>query len=215
MTPLTQVVPEAPDPKYAHLPSDARVERVAERLRDRGFEAVVVATSKDARREVLARIPSGSEVMNGASRTLEETGILKALGETPSVTLLRPKLLALDRKTQMAEFRRISQAPGVMLGSVHAGTEDGDVLVASATGSQIGPYAFGAGRVIWVVGTQKIVTTLEEGMDRIERYCLPLEDVRARAAYGTGSSVNKILVVRREHQPGRTTVVLVKEKLGF
>ena len=87
--------------------------------------------------------------------------------------------------------------------------------MASATGTQIGPFAFGAGRVIWVVGTQKIVSTFAEGMDRVERYSFPLEDARARKAYGFPSSINRILVFRRENQPGRTTMIVVKQKLGF
>lgn len=207
--------PGAPDPKYAQLASDAQLESAAKRLEARGFEVIVVASSEDARREVLARIPSGSEVYSGASQTLEETGILKALAEREDVNLLRPRLLKMDRKTQAAEIRRLSQAPEVMIGSVGAVTEDGEVIVASATGSQLGPYAAGAGRVIWVVGAQKIVPTFAEGLNRLERYSLPLEDARARVAYGQGSYITRILIFRREHQPGRTTMILVKQKLGF
>lgn len=207
--------PAAPDPKYARLPSEAQVERTAASLREHGFEVVIAADAEAARREVLSRIPDGSEVLDGASRTLEETGILKALSEHKGLRLLKPKLYAMDRKTQGAEIRRLSQAPDVMVGSVHAVTEDGQVLVGSATGSQIGPYAYGAGRLIWVVGEQKIVRDLNEGLRRLEQYALPLEDARAREAYGVGSALNRILILRREHQPGRTTLVLVKQKLGF
>ncbi len=184
-------------------------------LREHGFEVVVVETAEEARRELLKRIPAGSEVFDGTSRTLEETGIVKALGERSDITLLKPRLRAMDRRTQGDEMRRLSQAPGVMVGSIHALTEDGQVLVASATGSQIGPYAFGAGRVIWVAGAQKIVPTLEDGLGRLEHHSLPLEDARAHEAYGVGSAINRILIFRREDQPGRTTLILVKQKLGF
>jgi L-lactate utilization protein LutC len=186
--------PGAPDPRYARLPTDAQVEATAKNLRARGFDVAVVTSSEDARREVLSRIPAGSAVFDGASRTLEETGILKALAERPDITLIKPRLAAMDRKTQADEIRRLSQAPGVAIGSVHAITEDGEVIVASATGVQIGPYAYGAGRVVWVVGTQKIVPNFTEGLNRVERYSLPLEDVRARKAYGVGSSINRILI---------------------
>ncbi len=204
-----------PDPKFARLATDAQVETVARRLRERGIEAVVVTDPEDARREVLARIPAGSEVFDATSRTLEDTGILAALAARSDITLLKPRIRAMDRKTQGDEIRRISQAPGIAIGSVHAVTEDGEVIMASATGTQIGPFAFGAGRVIWVVGTQKIVSTFAEGMDRVERYSFPLEDARARKAYGFPSSINRILVFRRENQPGRTTMIVVKQKLGF
>ena len=205
----------APDPKYSHLASEAQIERAAKHLRDHGFEVVVVADGSAARHEVLTRIPSGSEVYDGTSRTLEETGIAKALAEHPGVVLLKPQLYAMDRKTQATEMRKLSETPAVIVGSVHAVTEDGQVLTGSATGSQLGPYSHGAGRVIWVAGTQKIVPNLEEGLNRIEHYSLPLEDVRAVKAYGMHSSLNRILIFRRENQPGRTTLILVKQNLGF
>ena len=121
----------------------------------------------------------------------------------------------MDRTTQADEIRRLSSAPDVMLGSVHAVTETGSLVAASMSGSQLGPYATGAGRVILVVGTQKIVPNLEEGLRRIDEYAFPLEDARAQAAYGIHSGVNKVLVINREFMPGRITVVLVDEVLGF
>jgi L-lactate utilization protein LutC len=205
----------APDPSYARPASDAQVDRAASQLREHGFEVVVVTTADEARREVLSRIPPGSEVLDATSRTLEEIGVVKALAENSGITLIKPRIRQLDRKTQADEIRRLTQSPALVVGSVHAITEDGQVLAASATGSQLGPYAYGAGRVIWVVGAQKIVPTLQDGIDRIERYALPLEDARARQAYGIGSAINRLLIVRREHQPGRTTLILVKQKLGF
>jgi len=121
----------------------------------------------------------------------------------------------MDRETQADEIRRLSASPDFMLGSVHAVTETGSLLAASASGSQLGPYAAGAGKVILVVGTQKIVSDLDEGLRRIYDYVFPLEDARAEAAYGVHSGVNKILIVNREWDAGRTTVVLVDEVIGF
>ncbi len=128
---------------------------------------------------------------------------------------LRPRIWSMDRKTQADEIRRLGAAPDVMLGSVHAVTETGSLVAASMSGSQLGPYVSGAGRVILVVGTQKIVSDLEEGLARIDEYAYPLEDARAQAAYGIRSAVNKVLVINREITPGRITVVLVDEALGF
>jgi hypothetical protein len=121
----------------------------------------------------------------------------------------------MDRKTQGDEIRRLGAAPDFMLGSVHAVTETGSLLAASMSGSQLGPYISGAGRVILVAGTQKIVSDLEEGLRRIDEYAYPLEDARAQAAYGIRSAVNKVVVINREITPGRITVVLVDEVLGF
>jgi L-lactate utilization protein LutC len=188
---------------------------VVGQLRKRGFEVVLVESLEDARREALRRIPDGASVLDAASRSLEETGILAALASDPRSTLLKPKLRAMDRTTQAAEIRRLSQSPDVVIGSVHAVTEDGEVLVASATGNQIGPYSFGAGRVIWVVGAQKIVPTLADGIERIEQYSLPLESARARVAYGRDSLIARILILRQDQPAGRTAVILVEQPLGF
>ncbi|HNM37906.1 MAG TPA: LUD domain-containing protein, partial [Anaerolineales bacterium] len=127
---------------------------------------------------------------------------------------VRPRVLALDRKTQADEIRKLRTIPDYIVGSVHAITEAGEVLTASGTGSQISSYAYGAGKVIWVVGTQKIVSDLNEGFRRIKEYSHPLEDARMQEAYGVNSSLNKILVLSRD-MPGRITIVLVKEELGF
>ena len=121
----------------------------------------------------------------------------------------------MDRKTQSDDIRRLASAPDVMLGSVHAVTTAGSLLVASMSGSQLGPYVTGAGRVIFVVGIQKIVSDLDEGLRRINEYAFPREDARAQVAYGIHSAVNKVLIINREITPGRITVVLVDEVLGF
>jgi hypothetical protein len=154
-------------------------------------------------------------VHTGASQSLELAGILAEIETSGRYEPLRPRIWSMDRATQADEIRRLSAAPDVMLGSVHAVTETGSLLTASMSGSQLGPYASGAGRVILLVGTQKIVSDVEEGLQRIDEYALPLEDARAQAAYGIRSAVNKVLIINREITPGRITVVFVDEVLGF
>ena len=116
-------------------------------------------------------------------------------------------------------MRKLGAAPDFAVGSVHAVTEDGHLLIASNTGSQLPAYVYSAGKVIWVVGAQKIVKDLDEGMKRLREYVLDLETARARKAYGLpddwNSFYSKVLVFRREVNPGRTHLVLVNEALGF
>jgi hypothetical protein len=112
------------------------------------------------------------------------------------------------------EMRRIGSGAEYAVGSVHAVTQDGQVVVASASGSQLPNYAYGASNVIWVVGSQKIVKDLNEGLERIEDYTFHLEDERALEAYGANSSINKLLITRKE-TGGRITIVLIKETVGF
>jgi len=195
--------------------SDEQIERAAAALRANNIEAVVVDTGEDAKREALARIPDGAEVHSGASKSLQTIGLVAELEQSPKITWLRKQLLAMDRATQGREIRKLAAAPDVMLGSAAAITEDGKIVVASNSGSQIGPYASSAGKVILVIGGQKIVKDLDEAMDRVYRHTLPLESERLHAASGVDSYVSKLLIVNREARPGRTTVILVKEPLGF
>jgi hypothetical protein len=201
--------------RFGSLPDDATVKRTAAALEANGISVLRAANAAEAKRIVLGLIPEGSQVHHGASQSLEVTGITDAFEASDDYEFLRPRLYSMDRKTQADEIRRLGAAPDVMLGSVHAVTETGSLITASMGGSQLGPYVSGAGRVILVVGTQKIVSDLEEGLERIDEYALPREDARAMAAYGIHSAVNKVLIINREISSGRITVVFVDEVLGF
>jgi hypothetical protein len=200
---------------YATLADEERVTRTAVALEENGI-AVLRATDRgEAKRIVLDLIPDGAQVHHGASVSLEASGIVGEIESAGRYDPLKPRIWSMDRETEAEEIRRLSAAPDVMLGSVHAVTEGGALVTASASGSQLGPYAAGAGKVILLVGTQKIVADLDEAFRRIEDYAYPLEDARAEAAYGVHSGVNKVLIINREWTPGRITVVFVDEPLGF
>ena len=194
---------------------DLRVKRTIAALEANGITALRAADLADAKRLVLDLVPEGSQVHSGASQSLEVSGVLAEIETSGRYQPLRPRIWSMDRKTQADEMRRLAAAPDVMLGSVHAVTETGSLLAASMGGSQLGPYVSGAGRVILLVGTQKIVSDVEEGLRRIDEYAFPLEDARAQAAYGIHSAVNKVLIINREITPGRITVVFVDEVVGF
>jgi hypothetical protein len=188
--------------------------RVAIKLRERNLEAEIVADAVAARAAVLSRLPAGAEVHAGKSRTLEEAGIFDTLGEPGKYNNLRGIYLKMDRKTQSREIRKLVSAPDYMLGSVAAVTEDGVLVAVSATASQLGAYAMGAGRLILVVGSQKIVPDLEVAFKRIREYVLPWEDARVRESLGIGTFIGKILIIEREWLADRTTVVLVRQRIG-
>jgi hypothetical protein len=201
--------------RWATTADDVRVKRTIAALEANGITALRAADLAEARRLVLDLIPEGSQVHSGASQSLELAGVRAEIEESGRYKPLRPRIWSMDRNTQGDEIRRLGAAPDVMLGSGHAVTETGSLLAASMSGSQLGPYISGAGRVILLVGTQKIVSDLEEGLRRIDEYAYPLEDARAQAAYGIRSAVNKVAVINREITPGRITVVFVDEALGF
>jgi|SRR5258706_8180586 len=201
--------------KFNHLASDEQIEKTAKALEVHGISTMVFETGGAAREYVLTLIPSGAEVYNPPSRTLDEIGLTTAIEAAVNFQSARSRLHALDRTTQQPEIRKLISSPDIVIGSVHAITEQGEVLVASASGTQLGSAAAGASKVIWVVGTQKLVPTLEEGFRRIREYSYPLENMRTLQTYGKPSAINKILIVNREPQSGRITIILVKENLGF
>jgi hypothetical protein len=201
--------------RYAAPAEDARVRRTAAALVANGITVLRARNKAEAKRFVLDLIPAGAQVHQGASQSLDAAGISDEIERSGRYEPLRPRVFSMDRATQADEIRRLNASPDVMLGSVHAVTETGSLVAASASGSQLGPYASGAGKVILVVGTQKIVPDLEDALRRIDEYAFPLEDARAQAAYGIHSGVNKILIINREWTPDRITVVLCDEPLGF
>jgi hypothetical protein len=201
--------------RFGESPDGARVERAAAALEANGINVLRAADAAEAKRIVLDLIPEGSRVHHGASVSLDESGITHEIETSDRFEDIRSRTFSMDRETQADEIRRLGAAPDFMLGSVHAVTETGSLITASMSGSQLGPYSSGAGRVILVVGTQKIVSDVEEGLHRVEKHSFPLEDARAQAAYGIRSAINKVLIINREITPDRITVVFVDEVLGF
>ncbi len=195
--------------------SEEDIAAVAAALGHNHIEAVVVDTGAEARERVLALVPEGSEVHWAKSRTLDDLGLPEVFLDTTRFDPVRPKYMDLDRRTQGREIRKISAAPDIMLGSVQAVTRDGALVTASYSGSQVGPYAMGAGRVILVVGSQKIVPDLETALRRIHDTVSPYEDARLREQMGRGTHLAKLLVTYMEPMPGRTTVILVREPIGI
>jgi hypothetical protein len=184
-------------------------------MRANNIEVVIVDTGADARDAVLARIPEGAEVHSGKSQTIEELGLFVDLMESGRYDAVRPKLQAMDRATNAREMRKLGATPDYEVGSVAAITEDGALVAASATGNQIAAYSGGAGRVILVVGSQKIVPDLDAAFRRIREVVFPWENARVREKMGVDTKLEKVLILYGEWNPGRTTVVLVREPVGI
>ena len=210
-----QEVERATPSRFERPASEASVRRATLALEANGITVRRAQSMAEARRIVLQLVPEGSEIHHGASQSLEVTGISRELETSGRYAPIGAQTRLMDRATQGHEIRRLTAAPDVMLGSVQAVTETGSLLAASMSGSQLAPYVAGAGRVILVVGTQKVVADVDEGLRRINEYAFPLEDARALEAYGIHSAVNKVVIINREIVPGRITVVLVDEAIGF
>ena len=200
--------------RFTALPDDRTLAATVVALEEHGF-GVDVADDLDAAREaVLARIPEGAAVMTNTSVTLQETGIAEAIDDGGPYDSVRNRLNEFDFATQLQEMKAIAGQPDYALGSVHAITHDGALVIASASGSQLASYGWGATHVIFVVGAQKLVPSPEAARERIYQHSLKLEDARAYAAYGQNSFVGKILEIHQE-LPGRIHVVLIRQSVGF
>jgi acyl-CoA hydrolase len=206
--------PAVPD-RFTTLPDEHALQTTVVALEEHGFSVEVVDNVDAARQAVLARIPEGSSVMTNTSVTLAESGIVDAINDGGGRwESARNKMFALDFATQGQEMKAIGGQPDYALGSVHAVTRDGTLVIASASGSQLASYAWGAANVIFVVGAQKLVPALAAAHERIYQHSLPLEDVRAQAAYGQHSQVGKVLEIHQE-LPGRVHIVLIRQSVGF
>ena len=204
-----------PNKTFAKLASDERIANAARALEANGIQALIAKNGEEAKRLFFEMIPDGSEIFLGASVTLEKLGITSEVDKSGRFDALRPKMFAMNRETQGREMRKLVGAPDFAAGSVHAVTEDGQVMIASKTGSQLGPYASSAGKVIWVVGAQKIVKDLNEGFKRIQEYSVPLEEEHMQQFYKIGTDLSKLLIINREIRPNRITMIIVKEEVGF
>jgi LUD domain len=204
---------------FNSLASSERIEKTVKALAANGIEASVVENKSEALKKLRELLPKGAEVFTAGSVTLDAIGLAPAVNESSEYDGVKARLTKMDAKTQGREMRKLGAGPDYSVGSAHAVTEGGSILFASLTGSQLPGYAYGAGTVIWVVSTKKIVKDIDEGFKRIHDHIVPLESVRARKAYGLPDSFNsypaKVLVFNREIQPGRAKLIFVKEDLGF
>ncbi len=202
---------------YLQLANDAVIEKTAKALGENNITVLVVDSGERAKEKVLELIPRGSEVMTSTSTTLDQIGLTPRLNDSGKYNSVKSQLVKMDRATQSLEMQKLGAAPEYIVGSVHAVTHDGHVVVASGSGSQLPAYSYGSPHVIWVVSTKKIEKDIESSIKRIYEHTLPLEDARLKKVYGPDavSNVRKLLIVNSEIKPDRITLIFVKEDLGF
>lgn len=209
---MTAAETVAADPTFAVPAGDDRIRRAADALAGRNYATHVVDTAADARALVRSLLPRDKSIFTALGVTLLSSGIAEDIDSSDEFRSVRRQLAGMDGDIE-AQIR-LGAAPDVVVGSVHAVTEDGIMLVASASGSQLSSYAAGARRAIWVVGAQKVVPDFDTALRRLHTYSLPMERERMRPQ-GFDSFIGKILILEREFLPGRGTVVLVRDAIGY
>lgn len=205
--------------KFSELADLGTIEKTIDQLNARNIHAEFLQTGAQALQRIKDLVPAGASVSTGASLTLREIGLESILIEKEHPwNNLKDQILAESDRAKQALLRKQSTMADYFLGSVHAVVTNGEVIIASATGSQLAAYGFSSQHVIWVVGAQKIVASLEEGIRRVEEYIFPHEEARMRERTNgaRGSVIGRLMVFR--HEPaflGRTVrLLLVNEKLG-
>ncbi|WP_329544194.1 LUD domain-containing protein [Streptomyces sp. NBC_01356] len=205
----------APAASFTDPATAERLERVAAALRAGGFAAEILEDAAEARARIKDLVPEGASVLTGASETLRLSGIDEDINTGGRYDAIRPRLLAIDRATGADEIRRLAAGPEFVVNSVAAVTETGSLVLASGSGSQLPANAGGAAHAVWIVGAQKVVPDLSTALRRVEEHALPLENARAQAVYGMPSAVNRLLILNAEPHPGRGTVLLLREAIGY
>lgn len=200
---------------WKKLKDKQTVEKVIDALAKRNIEAFFVENKEQARKKVWSLLPKGSRVLTSTSLTLEEIGIHDEIEKSTQIKSVRKEYMALDHKKDAAKIRQLRSTPDIVMGSIHGVTEDGQVLIASNTGSQLAPFVYSAPKVIWVVGTQKIIKNFDEGMKRLYEYVVPLEEQHMQKLYGVGTNVSKLLIFNKEVAKDRVKLIFVNEVLGF
>ena len=206
---------QIPATQFADPAPAERLERAAAALTAHGFTVEILDDAAAARTRIKDLIPEGASVFTGASETLRLSGIEEDINDSGRYDSAKQRGRTLDRVRDLREIWRLMSTPDVIVGSVHAVTETGSLVIASASGGQLPGYAGGAAQRIWVVGAQKVVPDLSAALRRVEEHCLPLESARAQAVYGQPSAINRLLILNAEPHPGQATVLLLREAIGF
>lgn len=199
---------------FSQVVDEKTIQATKKGLEERGFKVKIFDTLDQAKNELLKAIPDGSQVFTGTSVTLTKAGLDKSLNDKPFVSVREMFMPLYGQADKAVEMRRIGSAADVAVGSVHAITKDGQVLVASNSGSQLPSYAYGASKVYWLVGGQKLVKDFNQAMKRLEEYTLPLENQRTMKAYSVGSKISKLLIFNYDPQQ-RITIMIFRQSVGF
>jgi len=205
------------DPRtWNSIPTDEVVEKTAKAIENRGIRVILAGNASDALSVLKKVIPEGAEVMNGSSTTLIEIGYEDYISENRSGwKLMHEVITAENNDDKRAELRRKSVASEYFVSGANALSQTGEIVACDATGSRVGAWPFAAGHLILVAGINKIVPSLEDALNRVRQYAYPLENARAKRAYGTPSIIGKCVILSHEKNEGRIILILVKEALGY
>ena len=203
---------------YTVLATKNSAEKTLASLKGKNYDAVIVNSKAEALAKIKELIPAGASVMNGASVTLQQIGYVDLLASGKHGWAdLHSKITSENDEAKRHELRKQSVLSDFYIGSVHALTEAGDMVIASNSGSQLPHIVFTSPNLIFVISTKKIVPDFSEAMNRLDKHVIPLEDKRMMSAMNMHTTLNKIVIMKGEapFMGRKIHVVLVEEDLGF
>jgi L-lactate utilization protein LutC len=203
---------------YNTLASKETVDKAVSALASKNIETIVVNTGAEALEKIKKLIPPGASVMNGSSVTLEQIGFIEYLKSGDhGWNNLHAAIVAEKDPVLQSALRKQAVLSDFYLGSVHALTETGEMVIASNTGSQLPHIVFTSPNLIFVVSTKKIVPNLAEGMKRLEEYVVPLVNKQTLEKFGVPTSLNKIVIFKNENPrlDRHVHMILVESDLGY
>lgn len=201
---------------WVKIPDEKELKQTIDNIKSRGINVILVNNKSEALEKIKKTIPKGASIANGGSTTLEQIGFIGYLMEGKhGWKNLHEEVLKEKDSAKQAELRRRMVTADYFFGSINAISKNGELVACDATGSRVTAYPFAAKNLILVAGYQKIVNNLEDAFKRVREHVFPLENERAKKAYGSGSTFGKWVVIEHEVFKDRTTLILVKEKLGF
>jgi hypothetical protein len=191
---------------------DSRIEHTALRLERNNIRAFIAPNIATAKKQLIAITPSQSEIFPLA---LNSMGVIQEFSVSEHSPLSDAETTTFAPNHHKGNPLQNNETSGYMIGGVHAVTENEGLLIFSITGAQLVRYVSGEVHAIWIVGAQKIVSTMEEGLTRVAKYTLPPKGAPAFLNDRRSPGAHKPLIVYKEFVPGRSTVILVKEQTGF
>jgi len=202
--------------RWNRIPGEQTIVSTIRAIEERGIQVERLADGKRALARIRELIPPGSEVMNGSSTTLVEIGFQELMdsGEHEWKDLKRAVTSENDARRR-AEIRRRTITAEFFISGVNAISMTGELVGCDATGSRVGAWPYGAGKLLLVAGVNKIVPTLEDALRRIREYTFPLENVRSRNVYGVPSKIGKCVILANESQPDRVKLLLIDGSYGY
>lgn len=211
-----------------------RVQKTADNLRKNGFEVQILDHASDVVPVLREIIPDGAVVAHGGSMSLAECGVMELLRSGPYQYLDRDR--AGITPEERLECMRQALLSDVYLASANALIESGMIYNVDGNGNRTAATLYGPKKVIYVVGVNKIVPDFDAAVSRVKKIACPANTMRlACKTYcaekgecvscisggniengcGNTSICNDHVLIRRNNVPGRVTVLLVMESIGY